>query len=80
MRGLMRGIILDLIIIAMPGWMRKGIGSLLTVLGLVLTTIGLLPLIGSSNGDVGWGGLVVLLLVPGVFMTINGLGMLRLGR
>ncbi|MED5303671.1 MAG: hypothetical protein VYD89_04545 [Candidatus Thermoplasmatota archaeon] len=80
MRDLMRGIILELIIIAMPSWMRKGIGSLLIVLGLGLTTIGLLPLIGSSSGDLGWGGLAVLLLVPGVFMTVNGIGVLRLGR
>ena len=37
MRGLIRGIILEFIIIAMPDWMRKGIGSLLIVLGLGLT-------------------------------------------
>ena len=80
MRGLIRGIILDLIIIAMPGWMRKGIGSLLLVLGLGLTAIGLSPLIGYANGDVGWQGLVVVLLVPGVFMIFNGIGILRLGR
>lgn len=80
MRGLIRGIILDLIIIAMPGWMRKGIGSLLLVLGLGLTAIGLSPLIGYANGDVGWEGLVVVLLVPGVFMIFNGWGILRLGR
>ena len=60
MRGLIRGIILDLIIIAMPSWMRKGIGSLLLVLGLGLTAIGLSPLIGYANGDVGWEGMVVM--------------------
>jgi len=80
MRGLIRGIILDLIIIAMPSWMRKGIGSLLLVLGLGLTAIGLSPFVSYANGDVGWEGLVVVLLVPGVFMTFNGIGILRLGK
>ena len=45
-----------------------------------LTAIGLSPLIGYANGDVGWEGLVVVLLVPGVFMIFNGMGILRLGR
>ena len=79
MRGLIRGIILDLIIIAMPGWMRKGIGSLLIVFGLGLTTIVCCPS-SEAQAVMSVGGVGRVLLVPGVFMTVNGIGILRLGR